>query len=133
MEAVWAGDWRADTSDSSSSSVLSVHNLQHHSSVFTRLLLHDKLTSSVQQLMEKCGEVYSQQSSCKKWPHKCPHYSDRGSKCGSAPHQGSPQASKGGSSVSNTSSQGRFMIKPTIVYFRRTFRIITTFPTSTIQ
>ena len=55
LEAVWAGDWRGD--NSSNSSVLSVHNLQQHSAVFTRLLLHDKLTSSVQQIMETCGEV----------------------------------------------------------------------------
>lgn len=54
MEAVWAGDWRGNTSNNS---VLSVHNLQHHSAVFTRLVLHDQLTSCVQQLMGKCGEV----------------------------------------------------------------------------
>ena len=61
LEAVWAGDWREDNSSNNfNSSVLSVHSLQQHSAVFTRLLLHDKLTSSVQQIMEKCGEVTSQ-------------------------------------------------------------------------
>ena len=68
MEAVWAGDWRGNTSNNS---VLSVHNLQHHSAVFTRLVLHDQLTSCVQQLMGKCGEVNtnSQQGKCSLYPH----------------------------------------------------------------
>ena len=60
LEAVWAGDWRGDNSNNSNSSVLSVHNLQQHSAVFTKLLLNDKLTSSVQQIMENCGEVNNQ-------------------------------------------------------------------------
>ena len=68
MEAVWAGDWRGNTSNNS---VLSVHNLQHHSAVFTRLVLHDQLTSCVQQLMGKCGEVNnnSQQEKCSLYRH----------------------------------------------------------------
>ena len=62
LEAVWAGDWRGDNNSksNSNSSVLSVHNLQQHSAVFTKLLLNDKLTSSVQQIMENCGEVNNQ-------------------------------------------------------------------------
>ena len=51
MEAMWTGDW---AESSSNTSVLSIHNLQLHSSVFTRLLLHQKMMDAVMDLMENC-------------------------------------------------------------------------------
>ena len=48
MEALWGGSWNKDFS---SSSVLSIHNLQQHSSVFTQLLLNPSLLDCLEELM----------------------------------------------------------------------------------
>ena len=47
LEAMWKGDWSQSRSSSTNTSVLSIHNLQQHSAVFTNLLLNDKMTASV--------------------------------------------------------------------------------------
>jgi len=46
LEAKWAGDWKGE-----GNSVLSIHNLQQHSAIFTKLLLHSKLLDCLQQLI----------------------------------------------------------------------------------
>ena len=56
LEAMWAGDWSQETSNTSNTSVLSIHNLQQHSAAFTRLLLHEKLMDSLEDIMTNCLE-----------------------------------------------------------------------------
>ena len=50
LEATWGGKWQ-DTqiaeNERGATSVLSIHNMQYHSSVFTRMLVHPKLTEAV--------------------------------------------------------------------------------------
>ena len=46
----WAGDWGAEGEPSSS--VLSIHSLQQHSAVFSRLLLHRGLGERLGQLLQ---------------------------------------------------------------------------------
>merc|ERR1719481_1760171 len=48
MEARWAGHWNRDTN----TSVLSIHSLQLHSAVFSRLLLHPPLLDCLESLVE---------------------------------------------------------------------------------
>jgi len=48
LEARWSGNWNTKKS---ASSVLSIHNLQQHSAVFTQLLLHPKLLDCLEDLM----------------------------------------------------------------------------------
>ncbi|XP_066996934.2 phytanoyl-CoA dioxygenase, peroxisomal [Anabrus simplex] len=50
MEASWKGDLMKEAANRAPVSVLSIHNLQFHSGVFTRLLTHPKL-------MEACEDV----------------------------------------------------------------------------
>ena len=54
LEALWGGDWKQETSNSS---VLSIHNLQQHSAAFTRLLLHEALLDSLEDIMNNCLEL----------------------------------------------------------------------------
>ena len=54
LEALWGGDWRQETSNTS---VLSIHNLQQHSAAFTRLLLHEKLMDCLEDIMNNCLEL----------------------------------------------------------------------------
>ena len=49
LEARWSGNWN---DNNSTSSVLSIHNLQQHSSVFTKLLLHPAMLDSLEDLMQ---------------------------------------------------------------------------------
>ena len=51
LEAMWTGDWSKEQ-DKANTSVLSIHNLQLHSAVFTKLLLHEDMMASVMELME---------------------------------------------------------------------------------
>lgn len=51
LEARWSGNWNRDKSDTS---VLSIHNLQQHSAVFTRILLHPQLLDSLEDLLQSC-------------------------------------------------------------------------------
>lgn len=54
LEATWGGKWQ-DTQISAgergTTSVLSIHNMQYHSSVFTKMLVHPKLTEAVADLI----------------------------------------------------------------------------------
>ena len=49
LEAMWKGDWSQSGTSSSNTSVLSIHNLQQHSAVFTKLLLNEKMTACVKE------------------------------------------------------------------------------------
>jgi len=49
MEATWAGSWREGKDNNTS--VLSIHNLQCHSDVFSRMLLNKNLLDSLEDLM----------------------------------------------------------------------------------
>ena len=92
MEAMWTGDW---AESSSNTSVLSIHNLQLHSAVFTRLLLHQKMMDAVMDLMENCVNTKVNQSAfiiriknfaiVQVWEHQC----------SSSSHQSSSEASQG--------------------------------------
>ena len=48
LEAKWRGNWENDAT--SGKSVLSIHNLQLHSAVFTRLIMHPGLVQSIHNL-----------------------------------------------------------------------------------
>ena len=49
LEGAWSGSW---SKEGSTQSVLSIHNLQQHSSVFTNLLLHPGLMDCLEDLLE---------------------------------------------------------------------------------
>ncbi|XP_037051169.1 phytanoyl-CoA dioxygenase, peroxisomal-like [Bradysia coprophila] len=49
LEATWKGDWTPASKDSLK--VLSIHNLQCHSAVFTRMLLNQRLVDAVSELI----------------------------------------------------------------------------------
>ena len=49
LEAMWKGDWSQSGTSKNNTSVLSIHNLQQHSAVFTKLLLNDKMMASVKE------------------------------------------------------------------------------------
>lgn len=54
LEATWGGKWREaqiPTEELGKTSVLSIHNMQYHSAVFTRMLVHPKLTEVVADLI----------------------------------------------------------------------------------
>lgn len=52
LEAEWGGSWKKRLQEKEpGNSVLSIHNLQCHSGVFTRLLLNDKLLDAVSELI----------------------------------------------------------------------------------
>ncbi|ODM99842.1 Phytanoyl-CoA dioxygenase, peroxisomal [Orchesella cincta] len=49
MEATWKGSWNEN---SQNKSVLSIHNLQCHSSIFTKVLMNDNLLDAVSDIIE---------------------------------------------------------------------------------
>lgn len=49
LEATWRGDWK-DRSQSEATSVLSIHSLQNHAGIFTKMLLNDGLLDAIQQI-----------------------------------------------------------------------------------
>nr|XP_053651707.1 uncharacterized protein LOC128701819 isoform X2 [Cherax quadricarinatus] len=49
LEATWQGDW---SDQKEKKEVKSIHGLQMHSAVFTRLLLHQKLLDACEDVME---------------------------------------------------------------------------------
>ncbi|CAL8125180.1 unnamed protein product [Orchesella dallaii] len=49
MEATWKGSWNEN---SKNNSVLSIHNLQCHSSIFTKVLMNDNLLDAVSDIIE---------------------------------------------------------------------------------
>ena len=54
LEATWGGKWRKaqiPTDEQGETSVLSIHNMQYHSAVFTRMLVNPKLAGSVAELI----------------------------------------------------------------------------------
>ena len=54
LEATWGGKWQQhqiDEEERGETSVLSIHNMQYHSAVFTRMLVHRKLTAAVASLI----------------------------------------------------------------------------------
>ena len=54
LEATWGGKWREaqiPEEERGKTSVLSIHNMQYHSAVFTRMLVHPKLTEVVADLI----------------------------------------------------------------------------------
>ena len=54
LEATWGGKWQQhqiDEEERGETSVLSIHNMQYHSAVFTRMLVHLKLTAAVDSLI----------------------------------------------------------------------------------
>ena len=54
LEATWGGKWQEsqiEQTERGQTSVLSIHNMQYHSAVFTRMLVHRQLTSAVVSLI----------------------------------------------------------------------------------
>ncbi|MBI1927622.1 phytanoyl-CoA dioxygenase family protein [Candidatus Poribacteria bacterium] len=54
LEATWGGKWREaqiPKEELGKTSVLSIHNMQYHSAVFTRMLVHPKLTEVLADLI----------------------------------------------------------------------------------
>jgi len=54
LEATWGGKWQEneiEEDERGQTSVLSIHNMQYHSAVFTRMLVHRQLTSAVASLI----------------------------------------------------------------------------------
>ena len=54
LEATWGGKWRDSqipTEAQGQTSVLSIHNMQYHSALFTRMLIHPRLTEAVADLI----------------------------------------------------------------------------------
>jgi phytanoyl-CoA hydroxylase len=54
LEATWGGRWRdvqIAEDERGKTSVLSIHNMQYHSAVFTRMLVHPKLAGTVADLI----------------------------------------------------------------------------------
>jgi len=52
LEATWQGDWTVQSqTDSKSTSVLSIHSLQNHAAIFTKMLLNDRLLDAVEQVI----------------------------------------------------------------------------------
>ena len=54
---MWKGDWKESGGSSTNTSVLSIHNLQQHSAVFTKLLLNSKMMDSIKDLMDECVDM----------------------------------------------------------------------------
>ena len=75
LEAMWTGDWSQDQ-DKTKTSVLSIHNLQLHSAVFTKLLLHEDMMASVLELMEACVDTKVSSTVSAKHCQYCHHQSE---------------------------------------------------------
>eukprot|EP00118_Oscarella_pearsei_P028225 m.1721 g.1721 ORF g.1721 m.1721 type:complete len:283 (+) comp7754_c0_seq2:163-1011(+) len=52
LEATWKGNWKTDKEKSGKMSLLSIHNIQNHSAIFTRMMLNPKLSDALADLME---------------------------------------------------------------------------------
>jgi len=69
LEARWSGNWNKDES---ARSVLSIHNLQQHSAVFTKLLLHPTLLDCLEDLMQGSVVLHHTKAHLKPPKHGAP-------------------------------------------------------------